>query len=292
MGLLDLTPIPVTLASGIVLNHVRAGTGPALIFIHGAMGDWRSWVQQWDTFTRHFDCIAYSRRYSHPNPNALDSRQHNALVDAEDLEGLMEALGIARAILVGSSYGGFTALAMAVRAPDRVRAIAAVEAPMMRYALRSKTGAPIAEAFLETSALPAREAFERGENLKGVQLLTGGIVGKDPAEIPAPVLARRMQNVRAARSLSLSDDEFPYIEPDALAALPMPVLLMSGAETAPVHAAIFAAVTKAMPQARRRIVEGSGHSVSQQQPEAFNREVLDFLHDTLPDVRAAVVREA
>lgn len=281
MRFLDLTPTPVTLASGIVLNHARAGAGPTVIFIHGAMGDWRAWAPQWDAFTAQFDCIAYSRRYSHPNPNPLTARAHNALIDAEDLEGLMDALGIAQAILVGSSYGGFTALAMAIRAPERVRAVVSVEAPMMRYAQMSAEGAAVAEAFLAASARPARDAFERGDDATGVMVLTGGIIGKKPEDIPAQILERRMQNARAARSLSLSDDEFPLLPPDALATLPMPVLLISGADTAPVHATIFRAVSAAMPAARTRIVEGSGHSVSQQQPEVFNAEVLAFLAETL-----------
>lgn len=277
MGLTDLTPTDVTLTDGIVLNYVRAGTGPTVIFIHGAMGDWRSWAPQWEAFTPHFDCISYSRRYSHPNPNELNTRQHNALVDAADLEHLMDALGIERAILVGSSYGGFTALAMAVRAPERVLAAVAVEAPMMRYAEQSADGAAIAKAFHDSSALPAREAFERGDDEAGVRILTGGIVHKNPGDIPASVMERRMLNARAARSLALSDDEFPLLDKDALAHLPMPVLLMSGAETAPVHAAIFKEVTAAMPDARVRIVKDSGHSVSQQQSGVFNAEVKDFL---------------
>lgn len=281
MSLNDLTLASDRLPSGIELNYVRAGTGPCLIFIHGAMGDWRSWAPQWDAFTSKFDCISYSRRYSHPNPNPMNTRSHNALVDAEDLEGLMDALGIDKAVLVGSSYGGFTALAMAVRSPERVRAVVSVEAPMMRYALANNEGAKVAEAFLDAAARPARAAFERGDDAEGLSILTGGIIGKRPADIPAAVLERRMQNVNAARSLALSDDEFPWLAPEALAALDMPLLLMTGADTAPVHAAIFDAVSKAMPAARVQVVMGSGHSVSQQQPDAFNALVMRFLGDTV-----------
>ncbi len=279
LSLPDQTPIPVTLPSGITLNYVRSGAGPALIFIHGAMGDWRSWGPQWQAFLPHFDCVTYSRRYSDPNPNPMNTRSHNALVDAEDLLGLMDALGIEKAVLVGSSYGGFTALATGLKAPARVQAIVAVEAPMMRYAQMTSEGAATAQAFLKTSALPAREAFERGDNEKAVQILTGGIVGRDPQEIPPEVMARRMRNVQAARSLALSDDEFPLLDPKALAQLPMPILLMSGAQTAPVHAAIFANVSNVLDRARVRIVEGAGHSVSQQKPQVFNKEVLSFLRD-------------
>ncbi len=279
MNFLDQTPTPVRLSNDIELNYVRKGTGPTVIFIHGAMGDWRSWAPQWAAFEEQFDCISYSRRYSYPNPNPMQSRQHNALVDAEDLEGLMDALKIEKAILVGSSYGGFTALAMGLRAPNRVQAIVSVEAPMMRYAHKTTEGAEIADAFLKASALPAREAFEAGDDEGGVMILTGGIVGKNPKDLPPKLLERRMQNAKAARSLALSDDEFPLLEEEALAALPMPVFLLSGANTAPVHAAIFKSVCAAMPQAKTKIVADSGHSVSQQQSEVFNSEVLTFLNE-------------
>ena len=281
MTLETLEPAFVTVSRGVSLAYVREGRGYPLVFIHGAMGDWRSAAPQWQVFSSRFDCISYSRRYSHPNPNPMNSTNHSALVDAEDLEGLMNALGVERAILVGSSYGGFTALAMAVRAPSRVQAVVAVEPPMMRYALQSEPGASVARAFLESTARPAREAFERGDDATGVALLTGGIVGKSAADLPPAVLARRMQNANAARGLALSDDEFPMLDAMALATLPMPVLLVSGQNTAPVHDAIFGAVTKAMPQARAVKVDGAGHSVSQQAPDRFNALVLDFLHGTL-----------
>ena len=92
-----------------------------------------------------------------------------------------------------------------------------------------------------------------------------------------------MQNARAARSLALSDDEFPMLEASKLAALPMPVMLLSGAQTAPVHDAIFQAVAQAMPQARAHKVDDAGHSVSQEAPEVFNELVLSFLKETLAE---------
>lgn len=277
MDIADIPPKPVELPTGATLNYIRDGAGDPLVFIHGAMGDYRSWRPQWTHFTTRFDCISYSRRYSFPNPNELTTHDHNALVDAADLEALLDALLLDSAILVGSSYGGFTALAMAARAPERVKAVVSVEAPMMRYAALTEEGTLISEAFLENAARPARAAFIRGDDVEGVRLLTGGISGRAPEAIPAAVLDRRMTNVRAARSLALSDDEFPWIEPERLAALPMPILLMSGAETAPVHAAIFRNLCTAMPQAKVRIIPRSGHSVSQEQAEQFNSEVMAFL---------------
>ena len=94
---------------------------------------------------------------------------------------------------------------------------------------------------------------------------------KNVEDIPPEVLKRRMLNATAARSLALSEDEFPMLAKDCLASLTMPVMLISGADTAPIHAAIFEAVCAAMPKAHTCIVNNSGHAVSQQQSDTFNR---------------------
>lgn len=272
-----LTPRAWTLPSGVQLHTVRAGQGQPLIFIHGAMGDWRSWAPQWPAFTARFDCISYSRRYSHPNHNTMASPDHSALHEAQDLLDLMDAMGLAQAVLVGSSYGGFTALALALQAPERVTAVVAVEPPMMKYAARSASGQAAALAFREQVIEPANAAFRRGEDTLAAQIMTGGINGTRDAVNQGPAMARRLQNLRAMKMLALSSDEFPWLAPQALAALPMPVLLLAGQQTQPVHRAIFENLCAAMPQAEHAWVEGSGHGVSREQPELFNQRVLSFL---------------
>lgn len=279
MLLRDHTPTSVALPNGIDLNYVRKGSGATLIFIHGAMGDFRSWTPQWEKFTQEYDCVSYSRRYSFPNNNELTSFDHNALVDAQDLFGLMDALEIKDAILVGSSYGGFTALAFALYAPERVKALVAVEPPMMRYGEHTIEGVKIVADFFKKFVEPAKAQFQMGNDAEGVSILTGGIAGKSASEIPAHILKGRLENMRAAKSLSMSSDEFPLLAPEALAKLPMPIFLMSGANTAPIHDAIFQNVIKTIPNAKVLKVEGSGHSVSAQRSDIFNAEVLSFLKD-------------
>ena len=272
-----LTPRAWTLPSGVQLHTVREGQGRPVIFIHGAMGDWRSWAPQWPAFSAQFDCISYSRRYSHPNRNAMPSPDHSALHEAQDLLALMDAMGLAQAVLVGSSYGGFVALALALQAPERVAAVVAVEPPMMKYAARSASGQAAALAFREQVIEPANAAFRRGEDALAAQIMTGGINGARDAVNQGAAMARRLQNLQAMKMLALSSDEFPWLAPEALAALPMPVLLLAGQHTQPVHRAIFENVCAAMPQAQQHWIEDAGHGVTREQPERFNALVLSFL---------------
>ena len=202
MAFEDLVPTAVNLPNSVVLNYVREGNGRPLIFIHGAMGDWRAWGQQWTVFSQAFDCISYSRRYSYPNPNRMASPDHNALVDAEDLRLFMAELGLSSAILVGSSYGGFTALALATTAPDLVDAVVAVEPPMMKYASMDDDGAAVAAAFRQATIVPARDAFERGDDLDGTLILTTGIVARDGKSATPPA---HIMKSTAAKCLGRAD---------------------------------------------------------------------------------------
>jgi pimeloyl-ACP methyl ester carboxylesterase len=273
-----LHPTAWALPNGVQLHTVHEGQGTPLIFIHGAMGDWRSWAAQWAAFTPHFDCISYSRRYSFPNHNPMPSPDHGALHEAQDLQLLMDAMGIERAVLVGSSYGAFTALALAVQAPERVQAVVAVEPPMMKYAHRSPEGSAVAEAFRRDVIEPANAAFRAGEDERAAQIMTGGINGGKSAVNTGTAMERRLQNLRAMKMLALSSDEFPWLSPEQLSSLSMPVLLLAGRQTQPVHQAIFQNVCTAMPQARHGWVDGAGHGVTREQPETFNRLALQFLN--------------
>ena len=141
----------------------------------------------------------------------------------------MDALAVERAILLGSSYGGFTALAFAVQSPDRVAAVVSVEAPTVNFNEPHPDRLAVLRAFEQVSSDPARALFESGADEQAIRVLTGGIVGQPPEDIPDE-MTHRMINLRAAKSLAISNDEFPMLDRAKVAALTMPVMLISGAD--------------------------------------------------------------
>jgi pimeloyl-ACP methyl ester carboxylesterase len=270
-------PQRVLLPSGVELHVVQGGAGDPLVFVHGVMGDWQTWSPQWAAFCAHYRCTTYSRRYNHPNRNDMPSPAHSALVEAEDLAQLMTTLGIARAVLVASSYGAFIALALAVQQPERVAAIVAVEPAMLCYAEFSETGRAVLARFRETVVEPANAAFRRGDDRLGAQLMSGGIHAGGALALDETAMARRLSSARAMRMLALSSNEFPLLPPEALAGLACPVLLVSGLQTPEIHAEVFRNVCRAMPQAQVVTIDGAGHPVPRDQPERFNAAALAFL---------------
>lgn len=276
-----LIPKAITLPDGATINFVRSGSGPTLIFIHGVMGDYRSWEPQWQAFTAKYDCISLSCRFNFPNNNTMEAPNHSAVENADDIVGLMNILNIESAIIVGSSYGGFASLALAVNHPTRVRAVIAIEPPMMKYAEMFIETAEIASQFRKTTVVPSRDAFERGEDDLGAMLLTGGIQNASIDSIPPEQLLQRRENIMAGRRVALSSDEFPLLAPEKLAAIAVPVMLFTGANTGPIFKAMMSGISRTMPQVPIIEVDDAGHSVPKDQPEFFNRIALDFLAENL-----------
>ena len=278
---LEQLPLARTvLDNGLVFHYAEQGEGVPLVFLHGVLGDWRTWAPQWPAFTPHFRCISYSRRYSVPNDNQLASPDHSALEEARDLEALLARWQAVPAILVGASYGAYAALALAQRRPDLVRALALVEPPLLWLADSTDEGRRVRSDFDQRNRLPARAAFEHGDEARAVWLLTEGILGGNDLSAQLPqAMARRAENVESLRRVTLSSDEFPALDMAALSALAVsvPVLLLSGEHTPPIHDVVFQALCKALPRAEFRKLAGAGHGVARDQSEAFNAVVLDFL---------------
>lgn len=279
-ALLDRQLQRVTLPGGTEIHFTEEGAGPPLVFVHGGMGDWSSWAPQWPAFSPHFRCISYSRRYSSPNRNLVSGHNHSVLDEAQDLAQLLRLWCTEPALLVGTSYGAYTALQTALLAPAQVRALAITEPPVLPLADEVPGGQAARLHFQREVLTPATDAFARGDAEAAARLLTDGINGTGPGEAgTAEGRARRLRNAEAMRALCVSQDAYPALDCSALAALQLPTLLTHGDRTQPVHRAITLALSRHLPHARLVQVADAGHGVHRDNPAAFNALVLGFLRD-------------
>lgn len=277
-AVLAALPVLRTTVGELEFHYVEQGNGPALVFLHGVLGDYRTATPQWPAFVSRYRCIAYSRRHNWPNQNRAVASDHSALTEARDLRALLRSWGATPAILVGSSYGAFTALALALDAPELVRALVLAEPPMLRWADHIPGGALVREEFFRDIREPARQAFLRGEDRQAVLRLTGGIVGSDALASMSPqALQDRLTNVQSIKALTLSMDEFPMLAPDRVRAIKCPTLLLAGAHTPAVHDVVFRALCLGMPNAQVARIPGAGHGVARDNPAFYNQRVLEFL---------------
>jgi len=110
---------------GLRVRFAHAGSGPALVLVHGLLGYSFSWRQVIPSFAGQFEVFAPDlpgAGFSDCDPS-LDCRLSSA---AKRLLGFLDAAGIDSCDLVGSSYGGTTAMMLAALAPSRVRRLVLV----------------------------------------------------------------------------------------------------------------------------------------------------------------------
>lgn len=133
------------------------GTGPAVLFLHGGLGDSRLWAPQADALADQYRTIRYDlRHYGRSESPGVE------WATLDDLFALLDELEVERAALVGLSLGGGLALDVALARPERVWAIAHVASGISGAPLELLSEADDAayEAAIESGDLDAAMAID------------------------------------------------------------------------------------------------------------------------------------
>jgi pimeloyl-ACP methyl ester carboxylesterase len=122
--------------NGIQMHIAEQGEGPAVVLCHGFPELWYSWRHQIRALAdAGYRVIAPDQRgYGQTDrPEAIE--EYDILHLTDDLLGLLDALGEERAVFVGHDWGGPVVWTLAQRAPERVRAVAALSVPFVPRSL-------------------------------------------------------------------------------------------------------------------------------------------------------------
>ena len=264
--------------NGVELHYIEAGQGDPVILLHGDESDYRAWAPQILVLKPRHRVISYSRRYHFPNNNPISGTSHSALVDAEDLAGLMAQLGVPSAHLVGTSYGAFTALAFAIKHPEMVRSLVLAEPPVDQWVTGDARGAALYQQFMATVHEPAGQAFAKGDIEGAMRILIDSFDGAGAfKKLPAENRTAIMANARFSQALTASSDPYPNLSRSAVARLATPILIVKGVETDELHKLVTEEVGRVLPQAQRVTIAWAGHASPRQNPDSFNYAMLEFL---------------
>ncbi|MFD9725244.1 alpha/beta fold hydrolase [Streptomyces sp. NPDC059072] len=245
------------------LAHDTTGDGPALVLLHSAACDRRMWDPQWSALAEAgYRVVRPDFRGFGDSP--LPDHRHN---DAEDVLDLLDSLGVERAALVASSYGGRVALEIAARRPDRVRAMALL-----------CSGLPGHEPGVELEAFGDREdaLLEAGDVEGAVELNLGTWLGPD-AEEAVRERVREMQ--RRSFEVQLAAPRGAGRRPVEvdLTAVKATCLAVSGGHDVADFRQIAARLPELLTDARHLELPWAGHLPSLERPEVVTELLLDFL---------------
>jgi len=277
--------MPRVLVNGLHLYVETAGTGPALLLLHGFTGSAATWAPAVDRLASSYRTVAVDLLGHGRSDAPVDAHRYAFAQTTRDLVMLLDALGIAQAGVIGYSMGGRLALSLAVLAPERVSVlILESTSPGLREAkarrARAEQDAKLA-AMLEQDGMAS--FVDRWEELPLFSSQR-----RLPEPVRAALRAQRLQHnpIGLANSLRGAGQGTQPPMHDRLPELRMPTLLIAGALD-PDYGALGREMSRLIPASRLVIVPDAGHTVHVEQPDAFYRVVQDFLNDlqSIPAVR-------
>ncbi len=255
--------------NGVRLHYDEHGSGDPILCIHGAGSSTQLWAAAVDELAKLGRVIAYDRRGCSRSERPEPYERTSVSEHADDAAALLDALGAGPAVIIGRSYGGTVAMDMALRYPERVRALAVLEGDAPREL------APATAEWIDAAAVRLRETAGR----VGVDAVGEELIDEVFGEGVWPQLPEQMRRVLTENGpailAELGGEWWLDADADALAGIEQPALLVGAADSRPELRQPTEALAGAMPSALMVVVEG-GHLIDPAGPDVlrFVREVL------------------
>ena len=265
----------IDVSDGSIEYDVHGNGGRALLLLHAFplhRGMWDPQVEALETLSGgvrdglrllRLDCRGFGG--STPRPDALVMEQI-----ADDAVAVLRHEGIDRAVVCGLSMGGYAALALARRHPQRLAGLI----------LADTRAEPDTEESLDARAATAVRVREEGTGFLADEL-PPKLLGRTSLEERPAVVERVREMIgaaepegvaRALEGMSLRPDSRPFLEDIAV-----PTLVVCGDEDTLTPPAAAETLRDGIPESRLEVLPGAGHLSSLETPEAFDRAVAESL---------------
>lgn len=241
--------------------------GPTLVLVHGFPFDRRMWRLQVGPLSQ-----AGVRVVTLDLPGFGHSEGAATSMDghARAVLGLLDRLHIVKATVAGFSMGGYVALAFAALAPERLDGLVLIdtranpdteEVKAKRDATRAMVDAHGTRSLVQAQILSQFTATTRAQHRLLVEEVRDLMLRQ-----PKPAVLAALQAMRDR------PDRFA-----TLASLPVPVLVMVGADDAVTPPDAARAMTAACRDATLVVIPGAAHLAPMEQPEAVNQAILEWM---------------
>ncbi|MDF2522795.1 MAG: alpha/beta hydrolase fold protein [Clostridiales bacterium] len=254
--------LPVVQTNGADLYFEVYGKGEPVVFIHGIAITSRVWDFQKEEVSKSYKMVVYDLRGS-GRSEKTPLITHTAELLCDDLLGLLNYLGIESTNIVGLSLGAAVALKFAIKYPQRVKKMV------------------LSGAFTDLDGVLnlIRKCFPK---LIGKLLMTR-FFGELATKIMLPSAPKEELLHYHKNILSIDRDEVAkynqilasYSITSALRSIAAPTLLLYG-QYEPMMHKYGRIIVKNIPDARLEIIPGVGHGWNGENPDLFNKKIMDF----------------
>lgn len=260
-------------AAGIRTRVLEAGSGPALVMVHGTGGHLEAYARNVRALSEHFRVVLYDM----VGHGLSDKPDRPYLIDylSDHLLATIDALGIDKAYLSGESLGGWVAAWTAAHAPDRVIGLVLntpgniTNKPEVMATVRDSSLKAVREVSPET--VRARVAWLFHDKSQ----VTDELVALRLAIYSQPGFEQAMANIVAVQDWEHRE---PFVwGPGWCGQIIAPTLLLwtDNDPTGTVEEAEL--LREWIPGAQLEVIEDAGHWPQWEKPDEFHRAHLRFI---------------
>jgi pimeloyl-ACP methyl ester carboxylesterase len=268
----------ITTPDGTKLYYEEAGSGTPVVFVHEYAGDFRTWEPQMRYFSRGHRCVTYSQRGYPSSDVPTDPKRYGQDHARADVIAVMDALGIDKAHVVGHSMGALTALLVGLRYPQRCLSVTAAGCGY---------GSSPDPAVVEQTRAASRETAAMFETVGFAEAAAKYADGatrqthkhKDPrgfAEF-AKMLSEHspVGHALTMRELQAKRPSLWELEAE-LKRFSVPLLMLVGDEDDwCLESSVY--LKRTAPTAGLVVIPRSGHTITSEEPAAFNAALADLI---------------
>ncbi|KRB87466.1 alpha/beta fold hydrolase [Noviherbaspirillum sp. Root189] len=195
-------------------------------------------------------------------------------LNARSLKGLMDAIGLEKAHIIGNSMGAHSTVAFALANPTRVGKL---------ILMGGGTGGPSQFVAMPTEGIKLIGALYRDPTIENLKRMMNVFV-YDPSQLTEELFQARLNNMLARRdhlenfvkSSEVNPKQFPDLG-HRLGEIASPTLVIWGREDRFVPMDVGLRLIAGIPNAQMHIFNRCGHWAQWEHADTFNRMVLDFL---------------
>lgn len=268
--------MPTVETNGVETSYERRGTGPPVVFVHGAVLDHRQWAPQAEALADEYTVVTYDVR-GHGRTGGSPRRRYSMDLFADDLDALVRALDLERPVVCGHSTGGCIAQVYAAVHADDLAGLVLADTftPPVLDGLEWLQRSLVLRATVPPVRLLGIDRVERAMVWLQERIAGTPAGGDYDAVTGLRASGPRMTTDEFAKVIRAVDG-FRDRDLD-LGAIHVPTLVLYGEDDVPFVRRHAERLWAELPDATVRVVPGAGHAANLDDPAFVTRELRTFL---------------